>query len=262
MLGKLLKYEIKSSARNFILLYIGLIAVTIMQVYLNKYNYFDIELLEFIVAFSLGGLSIFIFISTLVCIHNRFKKNLFTDEGYLMFTLPVKTSQLINSKLITALIWNACSWIVSIISSYILLCSENDVSIIEGIGKLPEIISEIWMELGENIEIPTSIYVVIIIMMITVLCAGFILFIYLCVISNYESKLTNNKAKQYIQGIAAFIVCLIILNKVVPAITIMILDLNVLAEFKLLISAGVIALVDALMYMYIHYKLSNKLNLQ
>lgn len=35
----------------------------------------------------------------------RFYKNLFTAEGYLMFTLPVTPVQLLNSKLITAYSW-------------------------------------------------------------------------------------------------------------------------------------------------------------
>ena len=35
----------------------------------------------------------------------RYYKNLFTDQGYLMHTLPVETKDLINSKLIVAVIW-------------------------------------------------------------------------------------------------------------------------------------------------------------
>ena len=35
----------------------------------------------------------------------RYYKNLFSDQGYLLHTLPVETKDLINSKLIVALIW-------------------------------------------------------------------------------------------------------------------------------------------------------------
>ncbi|MCR4946968.1 MAG: hypothetical protein K5929_08525 [Lachnospiraceae bacterium] len=35
----------------------------------------------------------------------RYYKNLFTDQGYLMHTLPVETQDLVHSKLIVALIW-------------------------------------------------------------------------------------------------------------------------------------------------------------
>jgi len=79
----------------------------------------------------------------------RYYKNLFTDQGYLMHTLPVETSDLINSKLIVALIWQyliAVSYFVAILftsagfygmfsddyTSYV----EFIKSVIEGIGLL------------------------------------------------------------------------------------------------------------------------------
>lgn len=43
----------------------------------------------------------------------RFKKNLISDEGYLMFTLPVSTGELIWSKLIVAIAWFFCSAVVA-----------------------------------------------------------------------------------------------------------------------------------------------------
>lgn len=42
----------------------------------------------------------------------RFKRNLMSDEGYLMFTLPVSTGELIWSKLIVAIVWFFCSAVV------------------------------------------------------------------------------------------------------------------------------------------------------
>ena len=42
------------------------------------------------------------FILTEILVFLRFYKNFFTDEGYLTFTLPVKRSQLLNSKLISS----------------------------------------------------------------------------------------------------------------------------------------------------------------
>lgn len=43
----------------------------------------------------------------LICAH--FYRNLMTDEGYLTFTLPVKTSEILWSKLITAMFWTLIS---------------------------------------------------------------------------------------------------------------------------------------------------------
>ena len=43
----------------------------------------------------------------------RFYKNLMTDEGYLMFTLPVSRSQLIWSKLIVSMAWGILSAVLA-----------------------------------------------------------------------------------------------------------------------------------------------------
>ena len=37
-------------------------------------------------------------------------KNLFTDEGYLTFTLPVTPDQILLSKVINGILWSAVSW--------------------------------------------------------------------------------------------------------------------------------------------------------
>ena len=50
---------------------------------------------------------------TLVLMVYRFYKNLMTDEGYLMFTLPVSRSQLIWSKLIVSMAWGILSAVLA-----------------------------------------------------------------------------------------------------------------------------------------------------
>ena len=44
-------------------------------------------------------------VTTVVLMILRFYRNLMTDEGYLMFTLPVSTTELICSKLIVSVVW-------------------------------------------------------------------------------------------------------------------------------------------------------------
>ncbi len=53
----------------------------------------------------------------------RFYKNLYTDEGYLMHTLPVKTSELIGSKALVMLLWQFIAGGVVIFAGFILLGS-------------------------------------------------------------------------------------------------------------------------------------------
>ena len=58
-----------------------------------------------------------------ICIlaYMRFYKNLFTDEGYLTFTLPVRRSTLLLSKLVNALIFDAMYAVLMILGAFIVL---------------------------------------------------------------------------------------------------------------------------------------------
>jgi ABC-type transport system involved in multi-copper enzyme maturation permease subunit len=66
-----------------------------------------------------------IFVITLIVILQRFYKNLVKEEGYLMFTLPVKPWELITSKLIASVIWTFVSTIVVMISVCIMTLSKG-----------------------------------------------------------------------------------------------------------------------------------------
>lgn len=83
------------------------------------------------------GLSAFLVV-TVILIYVRFYKNFFTDEGYLTFTLPVKRSQLLNSKLITTFIATAATELMLIL----------DVMLILAIGLPNFFSSEVWEVLG------------------------------------------------------------------------------------------------------------------
>ncbi len=72
-----------------------------------------------IVAYVLGVLGAFVvhFIITI----QRFWKNLMGDEGYLMFTLPVSSRQLLWSKAIPAFVWRIGT-VITVAVSVLLLC--------------------------------------------------------------------------------------------------------------------------------------------
>jgi len=111
MLSKLLKHEFRATGRIMLPLYL-LMALTaiLFNLFMHLADRYDVLALQIF-----RGLSSFTFIVTLfgsgivtLCLMvYRFYKNYMTDEGYLMFTLPVTTAQLIWSKLIVALVWGA-----------------------------------------------------------------------------------------------------------------------------------------------------------
>ena len=67
-------------------------------------------------------LSIFAFIIfSELLVYVRFYKHLFTDEGYLTFTLPVKRHQILSSKLISGFVCGLATVIVTVIDAAIII---------------------------------------------------------------------------------------------------------------------------------------------
>ena len=148
MLGKLIKYEFKATARILTPLYIALLAFALInKLFMGGNNNIDSEFLGgipmLISIFAYGCTMAAVFIITFFVIVQRFYKNLLGDEGYLMNTLPVKAWMNISSKLIVSIIWSMVSGIVAILSILIMAYSPgmfSDISsrIAEFITYLPE----------------------------------------------------------------------------------------------------------------------------
>lgn len=112
MLGKLLKQDFRATARIMLPLYV---AVPVLGLFTNlitrlceNQNGFLIRAISALVSlvFSVFSLSLIAaVVTTIVLMVLRFYRNLMTDEGYLMFTLPVSTTELIFSKLIVSVVW-------------------------------------------------------------------------------------------------------------------------------------------------------------
>ena len=64
------------------------------------------------------------FVMTLVVMIQRFYKNLLSDEGYLMFTLPTNPWNHIVSKLLVSMMWSVASGIIAILSILIVIYKE------------------------------------------------------------------------------------------------------------------------------------------
>lgn len=117
MLGKLMKYEIKSCGRIFFPFYIMVLVFSmIAALFINFDNYEH----DFSMVYIIGMLVVFaLFVSaivlTILLIVQRFSKSLLEEEGYLMFTLPVSEKTLVLSKFLTSLLFIILTSIVSIV---------------------------------------------------------------------------------------------------------------------------------------------------
>ena len=130
MLGKLIKYELKATARILIPLYIALLSFALInKLLIGNSNNIDSNLFGaipiMISIFSYGVTMAAVFIITFFVIVQRFYKNLLGDEGYLMNTLPVKPWKNILSKLIVSIVWSIVSGIVAILSILIMAYSKD-----------------------------------------------------------------------------------------------------------------------------------------
>lgn len=127
MLRKLLRYDFKAvlkywwiAALSSVVLSLGggwCISVFASEKDLPIALYIVSTLLMVVVVL---GLAAFAILSTIL-IFTRFYKNFFTDEGYLTFTLPVKRSQLLNSKLIASTVTSTLTSIVIIVDVVIMI---------------------------------------------------------------------------------------------------------------------------------------------
>lgn len=132
MYRKLCKYEFKSIGRTLLPIYLAVIAVSVInlisiRITNDAFFSFNFSLLENILglfqvvaAFAYFGVLVALGVLTAVVIIQRFYKGLLCDEGYLMFTLPVKTWHLVASKATAALVMSIASTIAAMISIFIL----------------------------------------------------------------------------------------------------------------------------------------------
>lgn len=117
MLRKLFKHEMHATARMYLPLF-GLLAVmTALNKLMGLFTRPDTTsvyeaILMFVYVMSVAAVPVAITIITI----QRFYKNLLCDEGYLMFTLPVRSEQLILSKLFASVIWCAAGALLAALS--------------------------------------------------------------------------------------------------------------------------------------------------
>lgn len=110
MLGKLMKHECKQSARSVMLIYASAAAVILFVFFgmLTKITW--IGILGSIVLYIVALVGV---IMTLVSIIKNFYDTLYSNQGYLSFTLPVKGSNLLLSKVLVSVLWIILSFVLA-----------------------------------------------------------------------------------------------------------------------------------------------------
>jgi len=117
MLIKTIKHEFLATYRRFGILYIGVILLAILAT-ITLRNRVDFA----------GPIIALLAVGIIVCVvflyYNivaTYEKMLFSTQGYLEFTLPVSTSDLLLSKIIVNVFWAVCSFLIFFACGYFFL---------------------------------------------------------------------------------------------------------------------------------------------
>lgn len=162
MLGKLLKNEIKATSRLFLPIYLAVLLFGFINRFMNPFDVANASS-SFTVQAVLRTFSMLLYIGliigalvmTFVIMIQRFYKNLLGDEGYLMFTLPVKAWQHIVSKLLVSMLWFTLSFL-TVISSVLIIANVPNL-----FGEIAKIIDAIKSYLGTGGLLLIPLYFII-----------------------------------------------------------------------------------------------------
>ena len=130
MVKKLFKHEFKYYFKSYIIFLPFLIVISLfirlLDLFPDKYWFVEMTKSLAYAALALGWVVCFLLALILSLV--RYYKNLFTQEGYLTFTLPVTNQQLLFVKVVTSLTCLALSIVTIIISALIAFATVYDIS--------------------------------------------------------------------------------------------------------------------------------------
>lgn len=226
MLGKLIKNDFKASAHSMLGIYLVAFAVFAATAVAYKTDENSATTIQGILTAVLIFVSFAILIIPIFQILTYFNKSLYSNQGYLSYTLPVKSESLLLSKAIVSFSWIVVAY-GFFISAYVLMFTNFA-------GKLDPEVKQMLGEIYDLINGPEK--EILIKALIAILAV--VLFEIIFVISQIFFSITLSNIKPFnrfgaIGGIALFIALFLILNSI---------NMRLLQEFPLSLrirSAGV-----------------------
>lgn len=203
MLIKLIKHDLKSTYRTLLPIYIGMMSIAVLFAFSSQFNN---PALDIIVVVIFGAIMAATAVSLIMVSIRLFSARLFSNEGYLSFTLPVSVSELYLSKIITAMIWSFVTFLVislasSIFVAILLIINSADFSeVMRLIGDNLAVYSSMLFKLM-NVTLPQAIIS---------MASAYALFLFAIVVSN-TSYFSRNKT---IVAVVLFFVLSFIVNNI------------------------------------------------
>lgn len=120
MLSKLIKYDIRSTWRDFAGVYLAiLLGVIILP---QVFKYVDNVLVNVLAGFIATAIVITTVVVMIVTIFKIFNANVFSKTGYLTMTLPATSTEIVSSKLLVSTMWVVLTGIVATLGVVIFVC--------------------------------------------------------------------------------------------------------------------------------------------
>lgn len=271
MLGKLLKHEFIATKRLYLPIYFVTLVLalivngfyTLQSKFFSDESSFSVISTIFIVFFTIMFILVLLccMMSGTVISLYRFYKNVFTDEGYLTNTLPVKPISILISKLITGIVWSIAGTVVFVLAIFL-----TDFDLLKEIAKNINV-SVIIDFLSDNVLFITALAVFSLISLILTLSMAYMS----VAIGNFAH---NHKAALSILVYFGSTIFFEIIASVSLAITSQEWDdsLTVFSDHTtftishtysavLFIYAGILLIISALELFFTHFIMSRKLNL-
>lgn len=201
MLVKLIKHELKATYKLiFILQVVMLVTAIFGRFFLTSLDKGDSPY-ALTVLFVLLYIMVIVVASygTVIIYTMRFYKNLFTDEGYLMFTLPATPGQLLLSKTIVGSLWGMLDMIIVFVSLYLTFST-------------PKIIA-VFIKIKSELDFDFSSIFFAIIGISIIGCISSAIMIYFCItVGQLFSK------HRILASVIAYLVLTVILQMIVLAV--------------------------------------------
>lgn len=273
MLSKLIGYEFYATRRVYLPAFLAVIVLAVLNAVLmaTVWNVDTFSAPAGIVL-TLYVLALFaIWVMALVYMIHRFHRNLLCDEGYLMFTLPAKPSQLIWAKAITSVIWMVLTAIVCfaslcIVVTPLMVVNVQDVSWGLFGRDLSSLLSIVWHDYGMALIIVPLEAIVFALLCILTFCLN----VYMCLaIGNLfrRHRIAWAFGAYVVCGVVQQILSLPFLNWLGSSTTVYLKVVSALSEGTqmYLVLLGMIlvqAVLSAVYFGITNYILSRRLNLQ
>lgn len=277
MLRKTLKYELQATGRLFLPCFAGLLGLSLLcRLFWGLNNSASNVAPLRILTVVFTALLILMFTASVVvaimAILSRFYKNLLSNEGYLMHTLPVHPWQHVLAKLLASMIWVILSFVVAAICGLILTSFVPGFfqSLLHLLPELREVLQLIWQQYGGH-----SV-VIIILAILAVLLVGACIILQFYTAMSFGQRANSHKV---FASLGVYILIAIILQVGLTTFGIGLMDLDFIQNLAnatydaqsmvlnttyvlLGTTVAVAAIIDALLFWLTTRNLSHHLNLQ